>query len=705
MIRRYLGAAVAVVMFAALLPVAAPAQSDTGEIDIAVTDATSKAPVVLARVILDGPVIASEFTGANGKVSFTDVPSGIYRARVAARGYQVVTSKDFEVIDGRFVSVDVVLAQSSGPLKVIGSVEARSTASVSTSSIDANSAQRRLSDTLADALGKLSGVSVTTSSGDSDATQTVSLEGQDAGQTALTLDGIPLNAPGTAGDLRQIGTDLFTGSSVSFGPQAGALAGGVNFRTLEPTLSWESAFGLSAGSNGKNNYSASESGSFGKLGIAAMHTYRTSPSLLDGLVYEDASGLTYDHQGDRNSTGNMFKLRYRLSDAQTLTGMFLSSTNDSESVCTQFTGPVPCGNGPGNFYNGTFDLYSLTDSALVGETQLQAALFGTKSTSTNDLLNRFVDGVAAPTGTISNQRSTGLSINATLPARDRHTISISAYTTNTSRNYTPLVSQAIPYTAADQSTSYGSVQINDSIRSSTKLRFNESLGVSHASNSPGSLLVGIGTQWQPTSNDTYAFSYNLGGSAAHSGREGLLTDPLSLRFDCNGDIAYGSAPGDQPGASSSNSARLSYTHRSVHGLISTSIYRQVQNDVVSSTEVNGSALVPYGIFPPDYFNQVNQVFNSQAGCGAATAQALGPQNVYFSTPIAGVRRIYEGAQIGGFFTLGNLVVEPYYNIQVAKALSSDPRFANAYAIAIPGNQLPNVPLHRAGITLDYKARN
>lgn len=697
MIRRFLAIVLGAVVFAAMPPGYASAQSDTGEIDIVVADVSSKAPVVLARVLLDGPVIASEFTGDNGKVRFTDVPNGIYRARVAARGFATVTSNSFEVIDGRVVTVDVALAQSAGPLKIIGSVVAKSSATVSTTTIDSNSAQRKLSTDLAGALGKLSGVSVTTSSNDSDATQTISLEGQDASQTALTLDGIPLNAPGTAGDLRQISSDLFTGSSVRFGPQAGGLAGGVNFRTLDPTLSWQSALSLSVGSNGNNNYAVSESGSIGKLGIAAMHTFRANPSLLDGLYYKDASGLTYDHQGDRNSSGSTVKLRYQLNDAQTLTGTFLSSTNSAESVCTQFTGPLPCGIGPNNFRNGSYDLYSLSDNALVGETQLQASVYGTKSKNVNDLLDRFVDGVATPTGSATNQSSAGFSVNATLPARDRHTISIGAYSTNTATTHVPLVSQALPYTAPDQSSSYGALQIDDTIRSNTKLKLNESLGISHATNAPGSLLAGIGATWQPTTADTYSASYNVGGTAAHAGRYGALSDPQSLRFDCNGDIAYGSAPGDAPAASSSVSTRLNYSHATRGGLISASIYRQVQNGVVLPVEVNGTALN----FPPGYFDAVDAIFNSPAGCG--TTQSFGPQNVYFSTPIGGVRRVYEGAQIGGFFTLGNLVVQPFYNIQVAKALSSDARFDNAYAITIPGAQLPNVPLHRAGITLDYKA--
>jgi len=115
----------------AFLP--AGAQSDTGEIDISVQQSNNKTPVVLARVLLDGPVIASEFTGDNGKVKFTDVPDGIYRARVFARGFQAVTSDSFEVTNGKVVTVSVALALSSGAqLKTIASETVKSTATIST---------------------------------------------------------------------------------------------------------------------------------------------------------------------------------------------------------------------------------------------------------------------------------------------------------------------------------------------------------------------------------------------------------------------------------------------------------------------------------------------------------------------------------------------------------------------------------------------
>jgi Carboxypeptidase regulatory-like domain/TonB-dependent Receptor Plug Domain len=698
MIRRWLPFVGMLVVFTSPGPVFA--QSDTGEIDIVVQQATSKAPVVLARVLLDGPVITSEFTGDNGKVRFTDVPDGIYRARVFARGFQAVTSENFEVTNGRVVTITVALALSkAGNLRTIASVVAKSTATVSTNAIDQNSAQRKLSDSLADALGKLSGVTVATSSNDTDATQTVSLEGQDASQTALTLDGIPLNAPGTPGDLRGIGTDLFTRSSVSLGPQLGGLAGGVGFSSLQPTLSWQSQFSLSVGSNGKNNYSFGESGTVGKFGLAVMHSYRFMPSLLDGMQFLDTSGLYYAHEGDGQQIGSMLKVRYQADQAQTLTGMFMHNVNGSELVCAQITGPLPCGYGPNNSFANDFKLYSLTDNALIGDTQLQGSVYGMRIGSTRDELQRFVNGEAQPTGTSAVTANSGISLNATLPSRDRHTISVNGYATQSQSTFTPLVSAAQPFVFPGQRTSYAAITLNDSIRANTKLRFNDAIGLSHASNAASSLLLGLGAQWNPTSQDSYAFAYNIGGVAPHVGRFGLLSDPAQLRFNCNGDVAYGNAPGDQPGSSSSTSTRVSYTHKGRTGLVSASLYRQVQRGIVLPTQVNGSVLLSSGIFPPNYFSDVQNDFTDFCGMPIS----FGPANVYFSTPIGGVERVYEGAHISAYYTLGELVVQPYYDVQVAKAVSGDVRLNNPYSITISGSQLPNVPLHRAGVTLDLKA--
>jgi hypothetical protein len=708
MLRRSAALAVSLLLlFAAVMP-QARAQSESAEIDIVVVDAASKQPLELARVLLDGPIITSELTGKNGKVVFTDVPDGIYRARIVKRDYQSLTSASFEVLDGRVVTVNFALALENGGLKVIGQVTAKALATISSSSIDQNSPQRRLSTDLADALNKLSGVSVSTSSDDSDATQTISLEGHDPTQTQLTLDGIPLNAPGSAGNLGGFATDLFQGASVHMGPTLGGMGGSVNFSTLQPTLSWVSQLQLSAGTYGRTNYSVAETGSVGKLGLAVQTVNRLYPSLVDGDFYEDASGLSYMHDGDSTISGNLFSARYEFGDSNSLNAMFMNSNRNTNVVCLRYNGDpattLPCGYGPNNTDTTNLQLYSLSDNALIGATQLQTSVFSLDATGVMNQLARFVNGVPAPTGFSTQAKSSGYVVNATLPAQQRHTISVQAYGTSSQFATTPLVPQAVPFYGGTQTTQYSVVQATDTIHSNDKLTLAGSAGLSTATGNSGvSELASVSATWRPAAHDTYSASFGLGGAAATQGRLQILTDPASLRFDCNGKVAYGNAPGQQPQNSSSNSVRLSYTHQLHGGNVSLTLYRQVQNGVLLPVYVNGVIVNQIGELPPGYLAAVEQLYNSPAGCNAPPSTPFTAQQLYFTTPVAGVQRLYQGAELTGYITVGDLVVQGYYNVTGALANSNSYIFDNPLSITIPGQQLPNVPLLKSGIVLDYKA--
>ncbi|MBV8155253.1 MAG: TonB-dependent receptor [Candidatus Eremiobacteraeota bacterium] len=707
-------AALALLCAAVALPLPAPAQSDSGEIRIHVVDAATKAPLELARVLLDGPVITSELTAKNGEVRFTDVPDGIYRARVVKRGYGSITSTAFEVLEGRAVTVSVALVLENGGLKTIGEVSVHASATISSTSITQDSAQRRLSDDLAGALNKLSGVSVQTSSDDSDATQTISLEGHDASQTQLTLDGIPLNAPGMAGNLRGFASDLFSGASVHMGPSLGGLGGSVNFTTLQPTLSWLTQASLTGASNGKYNYSLAESGSIDKLGLAVQTVYRAVPSLADGDYFLDSSGQAYDHDGDASYSGDLLKLRYQFSDSQALTGTFLSSARDTNLVCLRVYSPpaLPCGYGPGNSSDSSVQLYALTDNALVGATQLQASLFSSTSTSLYDALGRTIavsgpdasKAIApspAPLGYSTLGQVRGLTLNASLPARERHTISIQGYATSSKQATTPLVTESQPFYNGSFTSGYESLQITDAIRSNDKLQFAQSAGISAATGGGAGLLESTGITWRPTAQDTYSASYAIGGVAPTGAQSTILTDPTSLRFDCNGNVAYGNAPGQSPGRSSSTSARAGYAHAFTGGNVSLTLYRQVQSGVLLPVYVNGSEIESE--FPYGYLEQVQSIYDSPGGCNAKPGTPFGAQQLYYQTPLSNVRRVYEGGSIAGYATLGNLIVQPYYDVNVSTAVANSPFVQSPYAITISGQQLPNVPLQKAGIVLDYKA--
>ena len=698
-------AAVLAAALAPFVPLAASAQqADNGEIRIVVTDQSSKSPIELARVVLDGPVVTSEFTDKKGLVVFTDVPDGIYRARVVRRDYQTVTSASFEIVNGNYVTVSVSLALST-QLKVIGTVEAHSSAAISSSSFGPDSAVRRLSGDLADALNKLSGVSVQTSSDDSDAEQTISLDGQDASQTALTLDGIPLNAPGSAANLRNYATCLFTGAGVRNGPQLGGLAGGVNFTTLQPTLSWESYDSLMVGSNGRNSWQTAETGSKGKLGVALNLCGGLATSWLDGLLYTDASGLDYVHNGDADSFGSSGRFRYEFGDSQTISGTILTSNHITNIVCAreQYDG-VPCGYGPNNYSAGSVSLFSLSDDLLLGATSIQATIYGNNSTSLSDQLNRYVDGVASPIGSSGLNESSGFTLNAILPAAQRHTISLTAYGSwGTSQTF-PLNEPSTPYYTNLQHSSYAAAEVTDSIHSNEHLSFNESLGVTRATGGFGGVLESLGTTWHPTKYDTYSASYTMQGSPGQQTRSTILSDPAALRYTCDGanSVAYGNAPGAAPEASSSTSTNLTYTRTWIGGDLSVRLYRQMQKNTLLPTDVNGTVLLANGTLSPSYIAAVQEVFQSDAGCGNVP---FGPSQLYFSTPVAGVDRLYQGVQITGYGTFGNLIVQPFWNTTVSQAISNSPLINNPYSITQSGQQLPNVPLQRAGVIFDYKARH
>src|SRR5579872_1145973 len=117
----------------ALLPTLARAQSDTGEITITVVDTSTGQPLDDARVFLTGAMLVSALTQKSGTVKYTDVPTGIYRVRVLRRGYDGARSNEFEVLDGKDVTVKFAMSVTqvasngnNGNLKVIGSVVVKS---------------------------------------------------------------------------------------------------------------------------------------------------------------------------------------------------------------------------------------------------------------------------------------------------------------------------------------------------------------------------------------------------------------------------------------------------------------------------------------------------------------------------------------------------------------------------------------------------
>ena len=702
LLRRALACVIAITLVFSARPALAQSSSDTGVISVTVIDSALRTMLGQARVTLLGPTVTSALTNKSGIVRYTDVPVGIYRVRVAKNGYNASTSTEFEVLGNREVTVEVSLGDT-GP-KFIGRVVAQPSIEVTSREVDANSAIRKISDSLTDALGKIAGVDITQDSNDPNAPQTVSLRGQDESQTAITLDGIPLAAPGAATNLRAINTDLFSGAGASFTPSAGSLAGSVNFRTLQPTKTWQERLAASYGTFDRANYQVGLTGSAGKLGIAALHTWRGSNSPLTFQNYTDASGLTYPHGGELTNVGDFLKLRFSPVNRTTLNLTALQNNQGSASLCTQDVTILPCGIGPGNTNQSKYQFAYATITQLLGEVPLNITGYTSSQQQFTNDINRTIANnqsgvaVASPYSSQQDTNSRGFAFSAT-GSRGKHTVTASGSTYDGTTTFTPTylnASSAAFVRASAYASASSSYQLADSIQASDRLTLGVRASIASTSGSGSSALEGISAAWRPTSVDAYNASISVGASQPANGILRTLSDPLAARFDCAAGTSTVSGPGDQPSKQSAINYDVTWTHQVRTASFNLNLYRQMQAGQVIGAQVNATS-EPAGFFPPGYFGTIGNLYDSPFVCGSG----FSPGGVYVQQQIGNTTRVYQGLTASARIALGrNVVLLPNYTIQSATITAADARLLGSASTIVIGGQVPGRPVHRAGFTVD-----
>ncbi len=721
--------ALAVLWFA---PPGASAQSAAGEIDLTVVDAATDEPLGNVRTFLLGAQSANALTTASGAISFTDVPAGIYRVRVQLRGYDGASTREFDVLPDRAVHVRIRLSKRTGAggsgaggsaavasgngsnLKVIGTVSARAKVSITTTDIGADSPIRRLSDSLTDALDKLAGVSVTTDATDPNSPVQISLNNQDESQTALTLDGIPLSAPGSAGNLRGVGTDLFSGSSVSFSPTAGGLAGGVNFSTLQPTQALQVRAAGTTGTYDRSNYAFAATGSAGRLGFVVEHTWRGSNSPLTFRVYEDQSGLTYAHGGNSVSVGDLIKLRYTLADERTsVTASALDTNRLAYQICAQDVTVLPCGIGPGNDSFGRYGLAYATVQSLIGNVQTSFSAYTNSGTQNTNDLNRYVlalvpgapdptdpgdyEPTLDPSASFTNTVTRGLAYSTSL-AQGNHTFAVSGSTYSAIDSSVPTAGS--PYvTAFTNAATSSRYQFSDAIKSNDQLTLSPSLSFADTTGVGGSFLAGVGATWRPKVRDTYALSLDAGSSQPNLSVVRSFSDPVSARFNCDARTAVVSGPGDtgQGQPQSATAVNATWLHQFDGGdSISIAANSQVQSGQLISALIHE----PVSYFDAagvGYLDTLYAAYRAPTVCGTRAP----PPAVYVQESVAGTRRLYQGFNATGRFDISPYVaLVPSYSLNVAILEAASPRLEDGPSTSIVGAQLPNRPIHKGNVTLD-----
>jgi carboxypeptidase family protein len=689
---------VALLAFAA--PSAARAQTAPSEIEVRVTDAAHK-PLADARVYISGALTTSALTPRDGKLRFTDVQPGLYRLRIVLAGYTGVEVDDVEALAGRRKIVEVMLERvlpkgaaaatpapdATGGLKEIGRVQARPAVTLSSVDVDEGNPVRRISENLADALDKIAGISV--SQDQQFGTLSISLGNADASRTLASAGGVPL-VGGGAGTLQAVAADLSTGVSTDSN-NLGAVGGAVNFRTLEPTRTWQGQTTASYGGYERTALQFSLSGSYHKLGVAVQHAVRGGDSILTGLRFEDTSGQTYVHDGAYDREADFLKLRYPLGHV-TLTASYLAGTNRSSPLCDQFVTALPCGYGPGGSIHSKSHVESAGAQGQIGNVIVSLSAFSSTYGVIDDELTRVVAGIPSPYRSDSAGVSTGFSMGQTI-AIHRHTLSLSVNSYN-SRGQTIASGQfggVAPYFYR-----YSGIIVADTLKLSDRWSATVDYG-SSISLAQARSAAEVNLTLTPSRAETISLGIGNYGNGSYSNIGGFFGDPASALYNCPADEVRVAGPADAPSAGSQTSSSLSYSRRGRRGTLSIR--------ASDSTDRNGSfnaqfpllALAP-GAIPPGYLDQLAGYWHGSTICGG---RAFNPSRVYVAEQVAGATVRYRNVDASGQLVLGRSVIAlPSYSVNSAVLTSADPRLLYAGSTFAVGAQLPYRPLHKAGLLID-----
>jgi hypothetical protein len=664
----------------------APARAEEiGIVRVMVTDAATRRPLPLVRVFLRGAETQYAYTDTAGSAVFDRVAAGTYALRLEKAGYRAAEQGELVVTAARETTVQAALAQVSQP-KVIGSVQVRSSAAISRGDVGATSAVNRLSEGLGAALTTLPDVTALTGG--------YSIDGRDPSQTSLQIDGVPI--PGIAGNqgIRGIDADLFGGASVSTSSANGALGGGINLRSLEPTLAFQAQGDATIAARDSSSVRASARGTVGSVGFVYTHAARGVNDVLSGLTFPDASGLDYTHANGAFQGGDLVKLRAPIGLHQSVTLTTIRARADQDEICDRFAGPLPCGYGPGNA--DTLD--SRTDlaayRAATGSTELSVNAGRFSQTRLDDGTNRIVNGAPDPASTASRFAGTVLTLHAIAPVRALDVVSASVTSLNGSVDLRysgrfPVASSAV--------THYAATELRDLHQLGGDGSLDLTLG-GESSIGSANLYAKAGAQVKHAAN-TFRVNAEIGEGGAAATTTAVPFDPADFVFDCPAHAVFGTAAGDLPGKRDSRSVEASITHRGDRLTWDGALYAQEMRGTTISTFLDaGSAGAG---LPPGFVGQLSSFSATPAGCGSTAP--LSAADVYLLQSVRVDRLEYSGLRFGVSGSAGRSVVGGVFGtVQRAAAYGQDPRLMTPQSIVRPGRQLPNVPTLRASAVVDYR---
>lgn len=677
----------------AALPALAQSQ-ESGALIVKVTDAASGAPIDNATVfLLGGDSPQSSLTNAKGLLIFDPLQPGDYRVQVSAGGYRQTESGDIALGDGERLDVAVKLTPV---IRTIASVVAHGSVSVSEETIGEDSAQRKISQTLSDALNKIAGVNADTSLYGADSAFNISLRGANASQTAYSVNGMHMG--GAAGQALSPMQDLFSGSSVDFTPTAESSAGRINFFTALPTKLWSYSFTGTAGNYSNTLGTWTVSGGGKKIATTFEHAAGGQDYPLSGMTYADQTGQTYEHVGGYSRASDLFRTNITLSPVSAIHYTFMSGSGKSSPICANDTTLLPCGNGPGTNNQANSSIDTIGFSTLASHVQINVYTNMGHFANTVVQPNRAIGGVTVPLDASSSGTWRNVSLYASSTA-GHHTITGGGFAmTNASRASSSYNGVTTLQTSLTQR--FASYTLADRVKSSDKLALNHMLSFASGTDTGNSIVFDESATWQPKRSDAFEASVGFGSAYPSGTFRSVIGDPQSADFDCHNGSVFVNGPSDLPSKQSSLQYDLSWRHSFKGGFVTANLYR---NDFTGESMRAG---VPFGIEPPSifpngpaaYLNQIQHLWSQPAVCGSVP---FDPQRVYVSQMITGLGQVAQGFDVSGQVPIGKRVMLfPRYVVTNSYISTLDPRLIAPGSYYAPGAQIPHTPLHTAGLIVD-----
>lgn len=648
-----------------------------------IVDSAGK-PIWLAQATLFGTTTLVGTSLRDGSITFSKVRVGNYNLRVARYGYQTVDVHGLLLNADR--EVDVVVRLSGTTLKQITHVSVSAKTSVNPTQISSQSVSAQLSGSTSSALAAVPGLTIDPSGG-------TSLNGYPPADTTFAINGVPVSLPGTPQNIQIFNADVFDSASVSSSAQGGGI---VNFRTASPTLAWQGTLRTILSSHQGEDIAVQELGTAGNVGLSLTHAHRITPNALEGLSYSDSSGKYYPHKASDLVDGDALQLRYQFSQDNTVLASAIDLHSRFPFVCYEWTGKLPCGYGPTNYQDAHLTSYQLRDAGQLGGSTFDVTAY---TNHTDNVINQsgyYVNGVNIPTQSesVSNQ----LGIVASLDARFGDVsvpFSFTSSTTSTDSTGSAF-GQLVPAVIAR----YSSQSLTGSIPILSRGRVEAHAAFVIRSNAIAQArqtrtTAAINVSYVPSHNDSISASFSPGNLGTPIAPSAVFSQPDLLHFICSSQVAVGNGPVEVNTEALQTHATLQWHHNADRWSSEIDAYRNVQLDAPVSALVSASA-VPAGLLPPDYLTRAQQ--QSVNVCGESRLPSL--SSIFFQVTGRANRAIYDGINASFLYTLAQrLGIGAHYAVTSARAYGLSSLLSQSESTVTAGRQLPNVPLHTAGLDL------